>query len=55
MAWLMQFSNSKDIQESNAINANQCSFLKKLYFLSNNSDVFFRRLEVWSRKVLVLM
>jgi len=31
MEWLMQGSNSKDIQEGNVINANQCSFLKKPY------------------------
>lgn len=44
----MQGSNSKDIQESNVINANQCSFLKKkTYILSNHPDVFFMRLQVW--------
>lgn len=47
MEWLMQLSNSKDIQEGNVINANQCSFLKKLYILSNHPDVFFMRLQVW--------
>lgn len=51
----MQLSNSKDIQESNVINANQCNFVKKLCILSNHPDVFFMRLQFWYIKVIVLM